>query len=408
MKKCLGIFLILTMFMPAFEPLTVDAATKKANTLAGLRADLAALKKKKQANDAAKKLTQKQINSAKNNIDSAKREIDTNTGKMEEAKDKVSTSEEAIVQKQEDIKKVAVAYQMSTSQNEYLEFVLSADSITDLIYRYSVAEQLMDWQQDEIDKYEKLIDENKKLQQDLADREVELNKSIDNLANRIDSLGEKLSEYSEINMDINDEIKTSQEYINYIVKAGCGENEDIDVCLGAVTDSGFKKPLVRGKINSNFGYRYHPITGKVNSFHNAVDIGGNAEGTPVYAAAAGIVGKIVRKASCGGNSVYIYHTVNGKKYTTQYTHLLSINVNIGDVVTSSSIIGKVGGGSTAKKNGGYDRCTTGPHLHFAMANGHYGGSGSDSYSTYAVYLTRCFDPQKFLGLPANGKLWSSR
>ena len=97
-----------------------------------------------------------------------------------------------------------------------------------------------------------------------------------------------------------------------------------------------------------------------------------AEGTPVYAAASGTVVATYYRQRCGGNEVFIYSYVNGKYYTHYYYHLLSFNVNLGDVVTQDTIIGYVGGGySTSATYGGYDNCTTGAHLHFGVAKGYY-------------------------------------
>ena len=64
-----------------------------------------------------------------------------------------------------------------------------------------------------------------------------------------------------------------------------------------------------------------------------------ADWNPVYAAASGTVGTIVRKASCGGNIVYVKHLIDGKEYTTRYLHLSSIEVSTGDTVTINTIIG---------------------------------------------------------------------
>ena len=71
-----------------------------------------------------------------------------------------------------------------------------------------------------------------------------------------------------------------------------------------------------------------------------------------------------------GNFVMIKH-IDG--YYTQYEHLAynSVKVKVGDKVTTNTVIGLIGGGSTAKANGGYDRCTTGTHLHFGISKGYY-------------------------------------
>ena len=107
--------------------------------------------------------------------------------------------------------------------------------------------------------------------------------------------------------------------------------------------------------------------------NNALDIGGASpfEGTPVYAAAAGVVSGMIHEYSCGGNMLYINVNVNGEEYTTYYYHLLDFNVSMGDVVTQDTVIGWVGGWSTSTEHGGYDNCTTGSHLHYGVAKGYY-------------------------------------
>ena len=407
MKKIIrNTLLILFICAQLFNVVSVYAA--KANTLRALKNDLSNLEAQKRKNDNAKKQTEGQINQSKQGIYSSQNEIENNRGKIAEAKVKIAESKIEISNQQAAMQEVIAAYQLADGNNEYLEYVFAAENVTDLVYRFSVSEQLIEWQKTEINKFEGLIKEKEQLQIDLTNREVQLNKQIDNLENKVASLGNQLSEFTEISMDLGDEIRSAREYIKFVEDAGCEEDQDIDYCLRVVTDTGFRLPVQKGRITSTFGNRVHPTTGQLQSFHNAIDIGGNSEGTKVFASAAGTVGKIIKRASCGGNSVYVWHTVNGKKYTTQYTHLLSVYVKVGEIVTSESAVGTIGGGSTARSNGGYDSCTTGPHLHFAMAAGHYGGTGKDSYSTYSTYLVRCFDAQKFLGLPKKGVTFSGR
>lgn len=90
----------------------------------------------------------------------------------------------------------------------------------------------------------------------------------------------------------------------------------------------------------------------------------------------GRVATIIYRASCAGNQIYINHTINGKNYMTAYKHLLSMNVSVGQMVTPNTVIGYVGGGS----NTPWDYCSTGPHLHFETAYGHY--SSNYLYNTF--------------------------
>ncbi len=394
-KKIIAFSLLIIYFLGA------TPVYAKPNTLAQLRKDLKSLEAQKRKNDAAKKMTNQQISSSKNTIGKSYNEIEVNKDRVEVAKEKVRVSKENIVKQKNQMNEVIYAQQLSSGSNEYMEYIFDAENLTDLIYRFAVSEQILEWQKEEIKKFENLVQVNEQLQVDLVKREVQLNNQINSLEKKLVSLGNQLAEISEISVDIEDDIKSAKEYIKFVEKAGCEENQDIDYCLRVVTDTGFRYPLKSGRITSNFGYRKCPITGKT-KFHSGVDLGGNSEGTNVYASAAGVVGKVIKQARCGGNSVYLWHNVKGKKYTTSYTHLKEIKVKIGDIVTSETVVGTVGGGASTKW---YDKCTTGPHLHFTMATGHYGGSGNDSYTAYSTYLVRVFDPVKYLGIksPFSGR-----
>jgi len=401
MRKVIIVLISLCLLLPVIEP----SAASKANTIKELRSELSGLKQKKKDNQTQKDKTQGQINSSKNSIYNAEVEIKNNQVKIENAILEIEELNIEIAETEESIKNLINSYQIASGENAYLEYVFNAKSYADLVYRYAVVEQILEYNEEQITAWEEKIEQNNQLQIDLAAREVELENKINSLSQEIDSLGAKLNEITEITMDIDDEISSTQELIDYYVNLGCGEEQDLDACVSVKGDTNFSKPVVRGTITSYFGYRTHPVTGQKNKFHSGIDIGGNKEGTSIYATANGMVGKIIRKASCGGNSVYIYHTINGKKYTSQYTHLLAINVKVGDQVTSDTVIGTVGGGAQTKS---YDKCTTGAHLHFGIANGWYGGSGSGSYSSYSTYLTKLLNPKDILGLPNKGTYWKSR
>ena len=89
--------------------------------------------------------------------------------------------------------------------------------------------------------------------------------------------------------------------------------------------------------------------------------------------------------------VYIKHRIDGKEYTTVYMHLLSISsgLYVNQAVTTNTVIGGVGGWSTAVNRGGYDRCTSGAHLHFGIADGH----NAFNFNSYA------FNPREIFAFP---------
>ena len=119
-----------------------------------------------------------------------------------------------------------------------------------------------------------------------------------------------------------------------------------------------------------------------NNGHKGIDLGGNKKGTPIYAPANGTVVTTAVKQSCGGNQIYIHHTVGGKAYTSGYAHLTSIYVKRGQYVTKGTVIGTVGGDSSTFY---YDNCTTGTHLHYNISYGYYLGAGANGYSKWSTF-----------------------
>ncbi len=414
MKRLVKLFIAINILnICLFANIIYSKADTTPKTIKEYRDYLASLKAKKAANESSKQKTQSEITAANNEISRSQNEIMVNQGKIDQAKKDIEKLNKEIEETEDSIKKTIQAYQLSDGQNVYLEYVFAAKTYEDLVYRYAIVEQIVDYNNEQIEEYYSLIEKNEKLQADLANREKELDSLIANLSQKIDDLGDDLTQYTEINVTIDDDIEYAQSQITRYTNLGCGETELLTDCLNktgneVIGDSRFKRPLTGGTITSYYGYRVHPITGIRQSFHSGVDIGGNSEGTNVYATANGKVGKIIRGSSCGGNQVYIYHTIGGVKYTSGYMHLLRINVNVGDTVTSDSVIGVVGGGSTASRNGGYDTCTTGPHLHFIIADGWYGGTGDNSYSSYSTFLAKTKNPKDILGLPDQGIWFSGR
>ena len=401
LKISLGIAFSLLLILPmAFPEATVSAASS-ARTLAELRQELNELKNKKTQNENAQEATENEISSAKSDVSSKQDEILENQQRVIDATNESEQLELEISEGKDQLEDLLVAYQIASGENIYLEYIFDAASYEDLIYRYAVMEQLMDYQDEKLTEWKDKIEYNNQLKEELAEREVLLNQQIESLSQEIEALDDKLDDYFDISMDIDDEISSTEELIDYYESIGCQENEDLNSCVDVKGDTAFRKPLSKGTITSYFGYRTHPVTGEKNKFHTGVDIGGNKEGTNIYSIANGMVGKIIKRSSCGGNQVYIYHTIGGKKYTSAYLHLLTINVSVGDAVTSNTVIGTVGGGSGTRS---YDKCSTGAHLHLGLGTGWYGST----YTSYNTWVSNLVDPQDVLNLPNKGVYWYSR
>lgn len=396
-KKCFISFIIISIFLLGI--INVNAASK-AKTLSELRKELQTLKDKKSSAEYKKTRTKNQISTAKNDIESSKKAIEKGQEQILVAEEQIKNLNLEIEVSKDKMLVLMNNYQKFEGDNVYLEYLFESTSYADFIYRYTIIKQLADYNEEQISKMQDNIVSNEELKKDLEAKEIELNNNINKLEKSLDSLGSQLDELAEETMDIQDEINSTQELINYYVKMGCGEKEDLEACVRVKGDTRFSKPLTKGTITSYYGYRINPVSGKY-KFHTGTDIGGNKEGTNVYSTANGMVGKIIRKASCGGNQVYIYHTINGKQYTSGYMHLLTINVSVGDSVTSNTVIGTVGGG---RQTSSYDGCSTGAHLHFMLADGWYG----KTYVNWSTFVAKTMDAKTVLNLPSKNIWWYSR
>ncbi|GGL55289.1 murein hydrolase activator EnvC family protein [Sporolactobacillus putidus] len=104
-----------------------------------------------------------------------------------------------------------------------------------------------------------------------------------------------------------------------------------------------------GVISSGFGYRSFD-----NSFHPGIDIA-NSSGTPIRAAADGVVFRAYQSSSYG-NCVMISHSIGGQLYTTVYAHMTAYFVSDGQKVSQGQEIGTMGQTGEA----------FGSHLHFEL------------------------------------------
>ena len=129
-------------------------------------------------------------------------------------------------------------------------------------------------------------------------------------------------------------------------------------------------PVLAKAVGSPFGWRSDPITGQ-SALHTGLDFQAST-GTPIYAAAGGVV-VVQEYHPAYGNMVEIDH---GNNIVTRYAHASKTLVQRGDLVKRGQKIAEVG--TTGR--------STGPHLHFeVLVNG--------------VFQ----DPQKFLSMQATNQ-----
>ncbi|MDR2639550.1 MAG: M23 family metallopeptidase [Helicobacteraceae bacterium] len=125
-------------------------------------------------------------------------------------------------------------------------------------------------------------------------------------------------------------------------------------------------PIEYRGTTSDFGWRYHPLRRTQREFHTGIDLRARV-GTPVYAAADGVVELTRQNLSVGyGNIITLAHAFGFK---TLYAHLDRILVAQGAFIKKGQLIAYSG-------NTGY---SNGPHLHYEVR-----------------YLNKPLDPTAFM------------
>ncbi|MGR6905075.1 MULTISPECIES: murein hydrolase activator EnvC family protein [Lysinibacillus] len=289
----------------------------------------------------------------------------------------------------------------------YLDVLLGSNSFVDFIDRFSAVNALLEADrqiiQDQKDDKQKLEEQKQSVEEkrkNLEDKKAELerlkasldsqktekNKLVDQLEKEQEKLkSEKVlleKEYSEaleVSQELQDQIIAEQNRLAEIARqqeakrkaaaaaaAAAAANNGGGSSGGTVhapqSNGTWIKPT-NGRLTSPYGWRN---LGAGPEFHYGVDLA-NATGTPIWAAADGVV-SYAAPLSSYGNVVIVTHSIDGQIYTTVYAHLSAFNVSVGQEVTQGQQIAAMG--STGR--------STGPHLHFEVHIGPWKGQAVGS------------------------------
>lgn len=369
MKKLSIVLFLFVAFLPI-------AHAESQATLGDLRNAYQSKLNEKAENDAKSAEAKAEIEANRRAIAQAEADISKAEEDMEEAQEKINESNAKIAELQERASKVFRYLQQMEGENAYVEYVSGATTITDLVTRIAALEQISDYIKKTVTDLQEEVKRNEELKKELEEKKATLERQSKEYAAVIAARVADVANYDKYALSIDDQVKATKARLDDAVER-CkkwapdkGDSAIVNVdCIepkyqNSIINDGWLKPLNYGVVLSQVGARW-------GSYHNALDISGSSpfEGTPVYAAAAGVVAATVPRTSCGGNMLFIDVNVNGQSYLTYYYHLLNFNVKVGDVVTQDTVIGWVGGYSTSTSHGGYDSCTTGAHLHFGVAKG---------------------------------------
>ena len=320
-----------------------------------------------------------EIAEVKRNIAATEEKITATEEEINRLQEEIEASNKEIEKKNEESKRIMEYYQIENGNNAYLEYVFGATSITDMVYRMSVAEQLTEYNDNIMKELTRLIEENTKKKEELKQKQEELKVLKEKLEKEKERIEEEVSGVEGTVPSTKGQIALYQQRVDYYKNKGCKSNDVIgidcdvppkpsrsdgeSVSPGAVIgENGFRFPVVGGRISWGYG----------SGGHKGVDITRGC-GTPIYAVASGRVYYVGNTLdNYGAYMVLIVHNVNGRLVFSQYAHVQpNIPVSVGQNVDIGTVVAYMG--ST-----GY---STGCHLHLEMSQ-YYGWGYNGSYNQY--------------------------
>ena len=319
-----------------------------------------------------------QIDSYESQISSLKSEIETKTNEVKELQKKLDELE-AEREKNQSLLDERLVTLYESGEVSYLDMLLSSADLTEFISSYYMIETLTAADKELIQNLEndkkEIAETQEKVNANLSEIETkktelegiqtELNKAKNQEQTKVDKLTEQshdlesdVEEYEKKMKELDAKEKAQEaalqkKYEEAKKKAEQGNSSGSSSNSGgssssgsAVSSKGFIRPVKTGSITATMYYS----SGK---YHGAVDFGVSV-GTPVYAAADGIV----VTSTWGGSDSYGYY-IKIKHYNglyTLYAHGSSLVVSVGQEVKQGQLI--MYSGNTGN--------STGPHLHFEV------------------------------------------
>ena len=336
---------------------------------------------------AQKSKTMEQVEELSTQIEDYETQIDTLNTQISELNNKISDSQKKLDKAQEDYtkqedllnKRLVASYE--AGETSYLDFLLSSESITDFISNYYMISEVatsdtellekIQKQKEEIEKAKKELEESKKelsnskaskqnVSNQLQTAKKEKDKQVEKLSEDEKEIQKHIEELRNASSKIEKEIQAAQaRYAAQLEElrkkkeqeeANKNNNTNNGSNNGGTSNTGsgvLRRPVNSGKITATMYYSN-------GSYHGALDYG-IPVGTPIYAAADGVVYATANLTTSYGTYIVIQHT-NGLQ--TWYAHGTpgSIAVSPGQIVSKGQQIMKSGNSGNS----------TGPHLHFEV------------------------------------------
>lgn len=337
---------------------------------------------------AEKSETTKQVEELANQIADYQSQIDTldtqiaelNT-KIQESQNKLEKAQEDYTQ-QEELLNARLVATYEAGETSYLDFLLSSDSITDLISNYFLITEVatsdtellekIQKQKEQIEEAKRTLEDSKKelatskankqsISTQLQTAKKEKNQQVAKLSEDEKEIQKHIEELRSASNQIEKEIKAAQaRYAAQIAalnnknngnSSSSSSNNNSNNSGGGNYNGGGKgilqRPVSSGTITATMYYSN-------GSYHGALDYG-VPEGTPVYSAADGVVITTANLTSSYGTYVVIQHAGGLQSWYAHGTRG-SICVSPGQTVSRGQLIMK--SGNTGNSSGA--------HLHFEV------------------------------------------
>lgn len=342
---------------------------------------------------------QTEINNTRNNIQFVQDKIDEIEQEINLINSQIYNLEQNILQVSKEIDKITeemkvqeiilgqtISFLYENTDITYLEFFFRSENLEELYNAYEFIHIVMD-ENEEV--YKEILFNKEKLsknKEELVISRLALKSKMDqneklkieNITHK-NSLSALLSDKEKEQLNLFNKIKTEElieqqasseiikyiQQLEYLNKIKSEENNSLDFNLidtPFVTSTTLSTPLPGYTISSEYGLRFHPVL-QYSRMHNGVDLGG-VFGEPMYSAGEGII-VFAGPAKGYGNWIVIYHgLLNSKNIYTIYGHMEAnqIVVQSNQIVKKGEIIAAIGNAGTS----------TGPHLHFSIAEGFNG------------------------------------
>lgn len=395
-QKLIGMALILILLASTNVALAATQADINSNQK---KIDEAEEKQKQVESDKTEAM--KQVESINSKIDDYETQINDLDSKITDANTKIKEEEKKLAQAEQDykeqeelIKKRMVAVYTS-GDTSYLDVLLSSKNLTDFISSYYLVSEVtkmdaelldkIQKQKEEIETAKKEIENNKdtltasktekeNVNNQLKTAKTEKDKYVAQLSDQEKELEQEIQQLKQDNAKIANEIKQAEiaykkqleelkkqqeaansqknNNSNNSSNSNSGKNNNSGSFTTPTGSGYFMKPVSGGSISTNGYYS----SGK---FHGAIDYA-ISSGSPVYAAAAGVVMITDNLTSSYGTYVVIRHANGMQSYYGHGTRG-SICVSQGQIVKKGQQI--MLSGSTGNSSG--------PHLHFELRTAPY-------------------------------------